>query len=92
MLGSIVVESLVRDIFYSVINNCTNHKYTHLYIYSYSYSCFGKIFSQIGIDIVKHMKTQRGGAGQGGLGFIEDPKNHIKIVSLELLPASFAPQ
>jgi hypothetical protein len=44
--------------------------------------CFGKLQAQ-SIDVVKRMQTQPG--ANKPMGFVNNPANHIKIVSLRLV-------
>jgi hypothetical protein len=44
--------------------------------------CFGKLQAQ-SIDVVKRMQTQPG--ANKPMGFVNNPANHIKIVSVRLL-------
>lgn len=44
-------------------------------------ACFAKITDPDSLDIVTHMKRQKGGPGHG---FIDDKKEWIEIVSLKL--------
>eukprot|EP00388_Colpodella_angusta_P038630 GDKK01044994.1.p2 GENE.GDKK01044994.1~~GDKK01044994.1.p2 ORF type:complete len:103 (+),score=13.11 GDKK01044994.1:3-311(+) len=66
----------------STVNNVANHGPASQGSATEADACFGKIQQQ-SIEIVKRMEKQPGAAKPQG--FIPDPANHIKILSLKVL-------
>ena len=90
-------------IYLLILISLTTYLYSYLPIYNYIYSIFGRIVlnavmpstgfkshitPRTSEDIVERLKTQKGGPG---LGFINDAKLHVDILSLTLLPREFRP-
>jgi hypothetical protein len=64
------------------VNNVQNHGPASQGSKSEADGCFGKVQAQ-SIEVVKRMQTQPGAAKP--MGFVNDPKNFIRIVSMKIL-------
>lgn len=66
----------------STVNNVQNHGPGSQGSATEADGCFGRVQAQ-SIDVIKRMQQQPG-AGKP-MGFVNNPKNHIKIVALKVL-------